>query len=132
PSKLLNFLSLGLNSVMPSLKMDSGLTVDMATRNQDVLDADLNDSLYVTKVSVRWYRELVYAIKLAFENLDNIQDVPLLVVQGGDDKIVNKTTVREWFNLAPLSEKRFKEWPKCYHEVFNEPEREEVFEYAKD
>ncbi|RBP93777.1 lysophospholipase [Cytobacillus firmus] len=132
PSKFLNFLSLGLNSVMPGLKMDAGLSVDMATRNQDVLDADLNDSLYVTKVSVRWYRELVSAIKLAFENLDKIQDVPLLVLQGGDDKIVNKTTVREWFNLAPFSEKRFKEWPKCYHEVFNEPEREEVFEYAKD
>jgi hypothetical protein len=32
----------------------------------------------------------------------------------------------------PLSEKRFKEWQKCYHEIFNEPEREEVFEYAKD
>jgi lysophospholipase len=56
----------------------------------------------------------------------------MLVMQGGDDKIVNKLTVKEWFNKAPLSEKRFKEWPKCYHEIFNEPEREEVFEYAKD
>ena len=29
-------------------------------------------------------------------------------------------------------EKRFKEWPKFYHEIFNEPDREDVFEYAKD
>jgi lysophospholipase len=54
------------------------------------------------------------------------------VMQGGDDKIVKKAYVKEWFNHAPLSEKRFKEWAKCYHEIFNEPEREEVFEYAKD
>ena len=39
--------------------MNSGLTVDMATRNQDVIEADANDTLYITKVSVRWYRELV-------------------------------------------------------------------------
>jgi lysophospholipase len=83
-------------------------------------------------VSVRWYRELVHAIKLAFENQEKTQDIPMLVMQGGEDKIVNKATVKNWFNQAPLSEKRFKEWPKCYHEIFNEPEREEIFEYAKD
>lgn len=132
PSKLLHFLSYGLNAIAPSVRFNTGLTVDMATRNKDVRDVDSNDSLYVMKVSVRWYRELVYAIKMGFENLDKTQDIPLLVMQGGEDLIVNKKTVTDWFNLAPLSEKHFKEWPKCYHEIFNEPEREEVFEYAKD
>ena len=132
PSNFLNILSLGLNVIYPKLKMNSGLTVEMATRNEDVREADLNDTLYVTKVSIRWYRELVAAMKNAFENLGKIQDVPMLVMQGGDDKIVNKQVVREWFNQVPLSEKRFKEWQKCYHEIFNEPERDEVFEYAKD
>lgn len=132
PSKLLNAASYGLNTVFPSLRMNSGLTVEMATRNNDVREADLNDTLYITKVSVRWYRELVASMKDAFEEIGHTQDVPMLLMQGGDDKIVNKKVVKEWFNHVPLSEKRFKEWPKCYHEIFNEPEREEVFEYAKD
>lgn len=132
PSKLLNTLSYGLNAIYPSLRMNSGLTVDMATRNPDVREADVNDTLYITKVSIRWYRELASAMKEAFEDLEHVQDLPMLVMQGGDDKIVKKASVKEWFNHAPLSEKRFKEWPKCYHEIFNEPEREEVFEYAKD
>ena len=132
PSGFLNALSHGLNVVYPALRMNSGLTVEMATRNKDVREADLNDTLYVTKVSIRWYRELVSAMKSAFEDMGKIQDVPMLVMQGGDDKIVNKNVVREWFNAGPLSEKRFKEWQKCYHEIFNEPERDEVFEYAKD
>ena len=38
--------------------MNSGVTVEMATRNDEVREADLNDTLYVTKVSIRWYREL--------------------------------------------------------------------------
>ncbi|WHY90843.1 alpha/beta hydrolase [Neobacillus cucumis] len=132
PSKFLEFLSYGLNLVFPSFRINSGLTVEMATRNLDVRDADVNDTLYVTKVSVRWYRELTTAMKLAFLNLEKTHDVPILVMQGGDDKIVNKKAVKDWFNHAPFSEKRFKEWSKLYHEIFNEPEREEVFEYTKD
>lgn len=132
PSKWTQAMSYGLNAFFPNFKVNSGINVKMATRNVDVQEADSNDTLYVSKVSVRWYRELLLSIKLAFTNLDKIQDVPMLVMQGGDDKIVNKQSVKEWFNLVPLSEKRFKEWPKCYHEIFNEPERDEVFEYAKD
>lgn len=132
PPKMLNMLSHGLNVIMPTLRMSPGLSVDMATRNEEVRRVDQNDSLYLTKVSVRWYRELSSAIELAFENMDKLQDVPMLVMQGGDDKIVDKHSVNEWFNQAPLSEKRYKEWPKCYHEVFNEPERDEIFAYALD
>ncbi|MDN3018155.1 alpha/beta hydrolase [Paenibacillus sp. BSR1-1] len=132
PSKFLEFVSHGLNVVFPSFRVNSGLTVQMATRNEDVREADSNDTLYVTKVSVRWYRELAAAMKEAFLKLELTQDIPMLLMQGGDDKIVKKGTVKEWFNHVPLSEKRFKEWPKYYHEIFNEPEREEVFEYAKD
>ena len=132
PSQFLELLSHLLNVVFPTLRMKSGLTVQMATRNEDVREADSNDTLYITKVSVRWYRELAAAMKSAFVNIETLQDVPMLVMQGGDDKIVNKATVKDWFNHIPLSEKRFKEWSKCYHEIFNEPEREEVFEYAKD
>ncbi|PLR84425.1 phospholipase [Bacillus canaveralius] len=132
PSKMLNAISLGLNLIVPSFRIDSGLTVDMATRNEDVRDADLNDSLYITKVSVRWYREMISAMKEVYENMEATQDIPMLVMQAGNDKIVNKANVKDWFNQVPLSEKRFKEWPNCYHEIFNEPEREDVFEYAKD
>ncbi|MCL6572139.1 MAG: alpha/beta hydrolase [Bacillus sp. (in: Bacteria)] len=132
PSKFIDMLSYGLNVVFPSLRMNSGLTVQMGTRNEEVLKVDADDSLYITKVSVRWYRELADAMKEAFYYIEKTQDIPMLVMQGGDDIIVNKGAVREWFNHVPSSEKRIKEWPKYYHEIFNEPEREDVFDYAKD
>lgn len=68
----------------------------------------------------------------AFANANKMQDLPLLVMQGGDDSVVDKKMVKNWFNMVPLSEKRYKEWPQCYHEIFNEPERDEVFDYALD
>jgi lysophospholipase len=132
PSKVLDLMSHGINIIFPSLRIESGLTVEMATRNIAVREIDANDTLYVTKMSVRWYRELVSAMKMAFGQITKMQDVPMLVMQAGEDKIVNKQSVKEWFNQAPLSEKRFKEWPECYHEIYNEPERETVFQYSKD
>ena len=130
PPKFMSALSHGMNLVMPKFRVDPGLSPDLVTRNADIREADLNDSLYVTKVSVRWYRELQQAMKDAFEEIPDLQDVPLLVMQGGDDKVVNKKAVRQWFNYILSSEKQFKEWSHLYHEIFNEPERDDVFQYA--
>ncbi|WP_066057538.1 alpha/beta hydrolase [Robertmurraya korlensis] len=132
PSPILHAATIILNKVFPALRVSSGISLDMVTRNEDVRELDRKDTLYVKKVSVRWYRELEEAMKNAFAMIKRTQDTPLLVVQGGDDRVVDKEKVRNWFNSVPLSEKRFKEWPKCYHEVFNEPEREEVFLYVQD
>ncbi|MEK4028396.1 MULTISPECIES: alpha/beta hydrolase [Bacillaceae] len=131
PPKVMDILSHGLNSLSPSVKFSSGLTVEMATRNEEVRQADKEDLLYVNKVSVRWYRELLQAIKTADLKTGAVPDVPLLVMQAGDDLIVDKKSVRKWFHRLDLSEMHYKEWPGLYHEIFNEPEREEVFHYAK-
>ncbi|SEM40393.1 lysophospholipase [Mesobacillus persicus] len=128
PSKKVALFS----KVLPTYKIDPGISVNQATQNLDVIEADSKDSLFVTKVSVRWYRELIGAISDSFDKIENTQDIPLLLMQGGEDKIVDKKKVKEWFNHVPSSEKRYKEWSKYYHEIFNEPERNEVFEYALD
>ncbi len=59
-------------------------------------------------------------------------DVPLLVMQAGSDLIVDKKSVKRWFNKLDVSEMHYKEWPELYHELFNEPEREEVFRYTME
>ncbi len=121
-----------MNIIMPTYKINPGFSVNDATRNNDVREADLNDGLTIKKVSVSWYSELLEAIQLAFESIENTNDIPMLLMQSGEDKIVEKKAVKDWFNHAPLSEKRYKEWPSYYHEIFNEPDRYEVFEYALD
>lgn len=131
PNKSVDLLSYGLNKVAPSVKFPSGLSINMATRNAEVREIDSNDSLYITKVSVRWYRELINAMKHAHQELNKMPDYPLLVMQAGDDQIVDKRAVKKWFTELSLSEMHYKEWSKCYHELYNEPEREEIFEYSK-
>ncbi|MGD7007439.1 alpha/beta hydrolase [Metabacillus sp. 84] len=130
PNRALDVVSRGLNIVSPSLLLKSNLSIEMATRNKSVIEIDENDSLYVTRVSVRWYRELVHAVIQANNKQHVFPDVPLLVMQGGDDKIVDKLAVKSWFNRLDVSEKSFKEWKGFYHEIFNEPERDQVFRMA--
>ncbi len=103
----------------------------MATRNEDVIEVDQNDSLYVRKVSVRWYRELLKTIESAMVPTDAFLRVPLLVMQAGDDKLVDKTMVIKWFSGVASHNKAYKEWEGLYHEIFNEPEREDVFKASK-
>ncbi|MDF2557491.1 MAG: phospholipase [Bacillales bacterium] len=131
PNAVLNTVSYVLNLFKPKLRMDSGVSPSLATRNKEVIDADAGDTLYVKKVSVRWFRELVSAMRAAFLRNENFQDLPLLVMQGGDDRIVDKHAVKKWFHFCPAHEKHYKEWPNFYHEIFNEPEREEVFNFTR-
>ncbi len=130
PSKGLDLLTRGLNVLAPSMKFNSGVSVTKATRNKVVLEKDVDDPLYVTHVSVRWYRELIGAMKKSFSEIRKLSDYPLLLIQGGNDKIVDKKIVNHWFNQLSSTEKTYKEYPELYHEVFNEPEREDVFNYT--
>lgn len=131
PNKLVDVLSKGLNVMAPSLLFESGITPDKATRNKELIEMADNDPLYFTKVSVRWYHELLKAMKSALEPADTFLNIPLLVMQAGTDLIVDKKMTVKWFDQLASRNKAYREWEGLYHEIFNEPEREDVFKAAK-
>lgn len=131
PSKGIDTLSKVLNKVAPSIKFSANIEPVNKTRNEQVLLRDATDTLIVERVSVRWYRELVNAMKLALLQTDRFPNIPLLVIQAGDDRIVDKHAVRQWFNQIVSHDKMYKEYPGFYHEVLNEPERDDVFKFIK-
>lgn len=131
PPKAVHAASALLNIAYPTFKTSTKISVDMLTRNEEIRDQNNSATLFMPKISVRYYRELLGGVKDAFDNIPDLEDVPIMVMQAGEDRLVNKTNVREWFNYIPCSEKYYKEWPGLYHELFFEPEREDVFFYAK-
>jgi len=131
PPKAVHAASALLNIAYPTYKSSTKISIDMLTRNEEIRTLTANDSLFMTKISVRSYRELLNGIKEAFDNIPDLEDIPIMVMQAGDDQIVNKNNVREWFNYILCSEKYYKEWPGLYHELLCEPEREDVFYFAK-
>lgn len=131
PSMPLKAAAKVLNMLAPKMKFSSRLTAEMATRNRDIRDAMENDSLLLQKVSVRWFIELKKAVSIAHERILTFPDIPLLIMQACKDKLVDRMQVRKWFNEVDSSDKAYKEWKECYHELFNEYEREQIFTFAK-
>jgi lysophospholipase len=131
PPNWLTGLLRPLNKWAPTFRVPVKKSADnrLATRNKVILEKDAKDPYINKKVSVRWYFELEKGMKEAFTKKHNFPDIPTFILQAGDDRIVNKKAVSDWFQAIPVKEKYYKEWPGLYHEVFNEPEREEVFHF---
>lgn len=119
-----NFLALRFR--IPSKRSGDNVS---ATRNTEILKKDALGPLIVKKISLRWYFELDHAMEEAFQQIDSLPDIPLFTLQAGNDKIVDKIKVYEWFRTIQLRNKHYKEWSGPYHEVFNEPKRDMVFSY---
>lgn len=62
--------------------------------------------------------------------LTGIPDVPLLLHIGQWDLITKSFASRSWLPLQKLAEFHFKEWAFCYHDLFQEPEQEAVFQQS--
>lgn len=112
----------------PKTPRNFGIEPGMVTRNVELITE--SDPLFLTKVSAKWYRELNGAVSKSFDEIGSFCDVPLLILQSGDDLFVDKKKVRMWFDMCKATDKHYKEWRGLYHELFNEPEREEVFNYT--
>ncbi|MFC0473181.1 alpha/beta hydrolase [Halalkalibacter kiskunsagensis] len=130
PAKTKELATKIMHRITPALSQNSGIRSELVTRNEDIREQYLKDELRVSKVSARWYQELSKAMRLAHRYPEKFPNIPLFVLQSGEDYVVNKYDVRDWFNQLTLTEKYYKEWDGLYHEVFNEPEREDVFRHA--
>ncbi len=130
PSKSKQLLAKTFHRITPQMLAKSGGDSRYGTRNEEIREAYVKDELRVTKVSLRWYQELQKAIRKSMEEAESFPNIPLLVLQAGEDYIVSKYAVQKWFDSISIQEKTYKEWEGLYHEVFNEPERGDVFLYA--
>ncbi len=130
PAKAKELMTKAFHRVAPTFSAKSGIRTELVTRNEDIREAYLKDELRVTTVTARWYQELVKAMRTANHYPEKVINTPMLVMQAGEDFLVDKLAVRDWFDNIELTEKHYKEWPGLYHELFNEPERDEVFRHA--
>lgn len=115
-----------LNSLAPRLRMASGIKSTDVSRHPEVIEQYGSDPLMGRKVSVRWYQELNGAMELAVAQASRIR-VPLLVMQAGQDRLVDASVAPVFYNRLTAKElNKFVPYHNLYHELFNEPERDEV------
>ncbi|WJY27831.1 alpha/beta hydrolase [Sporosarcina trichiuri] len=120
-----------LTRIAGSMKLDHGITYDMLSRNEEERPKTRHAPEVRSIVTGSWYKEMAAFTKGAVQSEKPVQDVPMLIHTAGADRLTDIRETKKWLKRQPLTEFQFKEWRGFYHDVYLEPEREEVFQYTK-
>ncbi len=111
----------------PNLITKTGLDPEGLSRNPEIVHNYIKDPLVHDKVSLRLFFEIVDAGVKASGSIYKINS-PMLVMHGSADKITSLKTTRE-FVMNTGRKTTFKEWPDNFHELHNDFNAEEVFDF---
>ncbi len=96
------------------------------SRDPAVVAAYVNDPLVFTgKATARLGAEMLEAMQRITAEANRIR-LPILILQGGADKLVDPAGARRLHHLVGSTDKTLKIYEGLYHEVYNEPEHEQV------
>ena len=102
------------------------LDVNGISRDSEVVTAYVNDPLvFHGKTPARLAAEFVKTMSRVTAEVDKIT-LPFIIVQGGQDKLVDPAGAQMLHDKASSKDKTIKVYDGLYHEVFNEPERARV------
>lgn len=113
--------------VAPRLRMDRPIATEMLSRDPEVGRAYSEDPAVLRQMTLGMGAGFLSAVGRSVAAADRVR-VPMLLLHGGDDRLCLPEGSRRFFEgLAdPASELRV--YPELRHEIFNEPEREAIFE----
>jgi alpha-beta hydrolase superfamily lysophospholipase len=106
----------------------AGLDTRLVSRDPAVVAAyDADPLIFHGKTTARLGAELLKAGRRAAVEARRIS-LPILILQGGGDRIVDPAGAQLLHNGISSSDKTLKQYEGLYHEVFNEPERDRVLQ----
>ena len=123
PSK--KFLAKQMQSIFPKFSLPSfidGIDITQITRDKEVVENIRKDKLRYhggTKARLGWV--LLEGCEIAQNNLSNLT-LPLLVLQGGKDKLVVPAGAKMICDNASSTDKEYKEYPDAMHQLLVELE----------
>jgi acylglycerol lipase len=96
------------------------------SQDKAVVDAYVNDPLvYRGKITCRFAAEMLKTLRRLPSQMPEIK-LPILVMHGTDDRLGDPEGSRLLYDRAGSKDKTLKLYQGFYHEIFNEPDREQV------
>ncbi len=115
-----------LSLLLPKIGLD---VIDASAISQDktVVDAYVDDPLvYRGKIRARLGAELIKAIQILLPQMSKIH-LPILIMHGTADRLSDPRGSEILYDRVSSRDKTLKLYDGFYHEIFNEPGREQVF-----
>ena len=118
-----------IGRLVKDTRFNMGIEIEDLTRNEEVIQETKEDQLMLSKVSYKWYKQIVEVMKETVQHLQDIDPIPTLVMSASEDKISDIKVTEMLKDKVKTNELYYKVWPGFYHEIHNEPERDEVMRY---
>lgn len=109
---------------LPRVNLKSGLDPKGLSHDEDIVKAYIGDPLVHDNVTFGLARSMMEGISQVFSRASEIQ-IPLLVMHGGEDPVVYPQGSQELCSLV-RGDCTLKIWRGLFHEIHNEPEKNEV------
>ena len=124
PPKWKVILGVLSSGIVPTLTQSTGLDTTALSRNLEVVSAYKSDNLVHDKITSAFFVNVHFAGVFAIKNARNVS-VPLLIMHGLKDRLTSAVGTEEFIKNANQNVE-VKYWPELFHEIHNEPEKEEV------
>jgi alpha-beta hydrolase superfamily lysophospholipase len=115
------------SNILPSLSQPTELEKPALTRTPEVVREYEDDHLVHDRITSSFFINVHFAGEYAIDHAHEIT-TPLLVMHGSEDRLTSPEGTMEFIKNAP-DQVSSKIWNGLYHELHNEPERNEVFLY---
>lgn len=112
--------------IAPRFRMNNEINPAFLSRDPQVGRDYSIDPLVHHLVSARWFAEATRAMDEARDQADNIT-TPLLVIHSTSDRLASVEATREFYERIGSADKEIIIYADFYHELFNEPEKGEIF-----
>lgn len=116
-----------LGRVVPRCPLPNQVNAKGVSRDPAVVERYLNDPLVYVKVNAGWVSQILRGQRFVFKNAPLLK-IPLLILASGQDRLVELAQTKAFFGMSPMRDKEMQVFPDCYHELLNEPEKEEVLQ----
>ena len=130
PNIVQKLLLATLPKLLPHLTVDNGLNADLVARDAQVVQAYKADPLVHRRISAGL---AAWILQEGQHTLDQANQwaVPTLLLYAGDDHLVRASASAEFARSAPQALVQSHCYEAMYHEIFNDPERDQVFTVLK-
>ncbi len=115
----------------PYMRLNNGINPAHLSRDTEVGKAYATDPLVNRKVSARWFAEATRAMEEVKDWATQIT-LPLLVMHGTEDKLASCDATKRLFEKIGSKDKELGIYSGYYHELFNEPEKHQLYERATE
>jgi len=126
PPKIKVVMASVVKNLIPGLIQSSGLNTKSLSQDPEMIEKYEKDPLVHGKISVGLFYEAMTSGEYSLKHASDL-NVPTLLMHGSDDLLTSPESSIEFAGNTKMVE--LKIWNGGYHELHNEPFKDEVFNY---